>query len=436
MQVVERCSYGVGDTVDGRYRIEGRLGEGSFGVVYKVSNLKSGEVDALKILKLWAIPAEERELLKKRFDREYETAHIASDYLVNSLSKGETKGNPYIVMEFCPGGDLQGAVKRHNVDLSAVAGQVLHGLHDLHKNGKVHRDLKPENVLIKADGRAALTDFGIAGDRNNRLTRRGVAGIPKQIFGTYAYMPPEQANPRRGNATVLPTTDIFSFGVVMYEMLVGVLPFGRLESEKDLLPYVNNGKNGKWDRSALSRVARGPEWLQLLERCMEPDFSVRAQTAAEVLKLVPKSRTGGDEKNVHIELDNADWSHSAVNGLLLHVMEGEEHGRIYRLNDMLSGVSRVITMGRCSDDWRNRINLKEEESCYVSRRHCTFEWDNERMLWIVRDGQWVASTAGSEWRQSLNGTYLNSREVDKFGSVILPGDIITVGDIKMRVEGY
>ena len=435
MSIVERCSYQVGEVITNRYRVEKLLGEGTFGIVYLVSDKNNGNKYALKILKLWAIPAEERELLNKRFDREYETGRIKSDYLVHTWSKGVAKGNPFIVMDFCPGGDIQKAVKNHTIDISVAAKEILHGLHDLHSNGKVHRDLKPENVLIGSDGKALLTDFGIAGDQNNRLTRMGIVGIPKQIFGTFAYMPPEQANPRRGNATVLPTTDIFSFGVMIYELLVGMLPFGPLESERDLPSYVNNGKNGKWNKEAITHIYNGQGWLYLLERCLDPNFSNRIQSAAEAIKLVPES---GMERKVipGIALLNDSWSHTVVNGVLLRIMEGEEHGRVYRLNELLNGQCRILTMGRKSFSWHNSIDLKEEESTFVSRKQCTLEWNDQKMVWIIRDGQWSTTETLPYWKASCNGTYLNSSEVDAYGCEITPGDIITVGDIKLRVEGY
>ncbi len=84
-----------------------------------------------------------------------------------------------------------------------------------------------------------LTDFGIAGDRNKRMTERNIFGKPNQIFGTYAYMPPEQVNRIQGEATVLPTTDIFSFGVLAFQLLTGSFPFGGLSSHNEW-PYTRN----------------------------------------------------------------------------------------------------------------------------------------------------------------------------------------------------
>ena len=231
--VVQRCSFVIGDVIDGRFQVEKILGEGSFGRVYSVRD-RQGELFALKLLKLWEVPAEIRDPLVARFDMEFETGRIDSNYLVHSISHGIMVGNPYIVMEYCPGGDLINLSSKETLDLPKVATHVLCGLKALHNCGKVHRDLKPENVLIKSNGDFALTDFGISGDRNKRMTERNLLGKPKQIFGTYAYMPPEQLNPRK-DATVLPTTDIFSFGVMMFQLITGELPFGPLDSERDLV---------------------------------------------------------------------------------------------------------------------------------------------------------------------------------------------------------
>lgn len=427
--ICDRCEYHPGDNINGDYRVESMLGAGTFGCVYKVKG-NDGQIYALKLLKLWEVPSEERAELLKRFDMEYETGHIESNYLVHSYTKGIVNGNPYLVMEYCPYGDLMSAAEKGNVDFAAVGRDILYGLRDLHRHGKVHRDLKPENVLIKQNGTAVLTDFGISGDQNNRLTQRGIWGIPQQQFGTFPYMPPEQINPRRGNATVLPTTDIFSFGVMMFQLLTYELPFGDCATESDLPQYIGRGKKGQWNRDLLHKISDGYLWEKMLEGCLVPNFKERLQNVDEVLLLIPQPQI---ESHYHCICSDSSESWNTVrNGVSLHVMQGEDFGKIYHLNDMIKGVCRIITMGRLDDSVINAIPIKDTLNGYISRYHCTFEQNAETGQWMVRDGQW----RNHQWQNSMNGTYVNSTEVNSCGMLLHIGDIITIGDVKLRVEGY
>jgi serine/threonine protein kinase len=291
--------------------------------------------------------------------------------------------------------------------------------------------LKPENVLVKSNGKVALTDFGISGDRNKRLTERGILGVPKEVFGTYAYMPPEQVNPKRGDATVLPTTDIFSFGVMMYQLLTFELPYGSLNSESDLYQYVMNGKKGAWNRTLLKNSVDGNAWYPLIDGCLKPDFQERIQTAEAAIRLLPHS-----EKVLPLKEVSAPMVQDVRSGYALRIMQGEEYGRVYRLNDIMNQMNRrVLTLGRDDVDIRNTIPIKEEESSYVSRKHCTLEYDLESRAWILRDGQWEPQSS-SRWKVSTNGTYVGSTEVPVNGVKLNLGDIISIGDVKLRVEGY
>lgn len=427
--ICDRCEFHPGDYINGDYRVEKMLGAGTFGCVYKVKG-NDGQTYALKLLKLWEIPSIEREELLKRFNMEYETGHIESNYLVHSYTKGTISGNPYIVMEFCPCGDLLTAAENGNVDFAAVGRDILYGLRDLHRRGKVHRDLKPENVLVKGDGTAVLTDFGISGDQNNRVTQRGIFGVPKQQFGTFPYMPPEQINPRRGNATVLPTTDIFSFGVMMFQLLTYELPFGDCATESDLMPYIERGRKGQWNRELLRKIPNGQLWERMIEGCLIPNFKSRLQSVDEVLQLMPQPNV---HKTYHSAQHSSFETWSVVrNGVSLHIMQGEEYGKEYRLNNMVNGMCRIITIGRLDDEVVNVIPIKDTLNGYISRYHCTLEQNVETGQWIIRDGQW----RNRQWCNSMNGTFVNSTEVDSRGIPLHIGDIITIGDVKLRVEGY
>lgn len=436
----ERIDLNPGDIVDGFYRVERLLGKGSYGLVYLVS---TPPVDgyppmqfALKLLKLWEVPAEVRPPLMARFDMEFQTGQIDCPYLVCSRYHGMEQGNPYIVMDYCPGGDLLQLAAHTQVDMPRVAACSLLGLKALHANGKVHRDLKPENVLIKADGTYALTDFGIAGDRNRRLTQSSRTGKPEQIFGTYAYMPPEQADPRR-EATVLPTTDIFSLGVMTYQLLTGELPFGPLDSDSDLVDYLARGKRGEWDRRTLCAAPYGEVWGDFIEGCLHPDFRRRIQSADDALRTLPY-----ETRSILDTLPRGDFGFEdaatqappAVN-VCLRVVHGDQFGRLYFIDNLANALQTdFLTLGRADIHTVNHIDIIEEGSSYVSRRHATLERDPSTGCWIIRDGQWVAEDSEMPWHESTNGTFVNSREAYQEGVALHIGDIISVGDTKLKVE--
>lgn len=433
--IPERYDCHPGDLINGTYKVEKVLGQGSFGVVYKVSD-PEGNPWALKLLRLWEVPASIRQPLVERFDMEYRTGRITSRNLVHSADSGYLKGNPYIVMEFCNGGDLAQYIGKPQADLSRFALDILNGLNDLHVNGKVHRDLKPENVLFKADGTAVLTDFGISGDRNKRMTERNIFGKPNQIFGTYAYMPPEQVNRARGNSTVLPTTDLFSFGVVMYQLITGTLPFGKLEDENDLVRYQKRGKMGEWDRKTLLSVPVGHVWENLISRCLEPNLKDRIQSAAAAEALVPGSHSrsfvpsaGSAERPVQAASQPMGTASTAAGSSILRVMQGREVGKVYDLKAMMDASGKhLLTLGRGE---MNSIDLQDFSDSYISRKHCTLE-SRGHSYWLLRDGQWDA--AQQAWMDSTNGTYVNSTVVGREGFPLREGDIVTLGDMKLRFE--
>lgn len=424
--VVNRCDFTAGQYIDRQYYVDSVLGEGSFGKVFRVKGTDRNFY-ALKLLKLWEIVPELRKPLIDRFEMEFKTGLIKSRYLVHSVGHGFESGNPFIVMEYCPKGNLVQYMDRASVDLAKMGREILYGLNDLHRNGKVHRDLKPENVLIREDGTAALTDFGISGDRNKRMTERNILGRPQQIFGTYAYMPPEQVNRLRGDATVLPTTDIYSFGVMMYQLLTGQLPFGDLNDHNDLVVYQRNGKTGKWNREILDPIPDGRRWKGVIEGCLIPDFKHRLQSVQDVLKIMPEGK--GLVKNASVIINNIP---PRDNGMFLRVMQGNEFGKIYDLRQLLQGKKRIITIGRAAG---NSIRIQDQDSSYISRRHCTIETNLSINKWFIRDGQWLSEPGQpGYWRESVNGTYINSMQVDPAGHELRPGDIITIGDVTLRVE--
>ena len=149
------------------------------------------------------------------------------------------------------------------------------------------------------------------------------------MFGTYAYMPPEQVDRMRGGATVKFTTDIFSFGVLAYQLLTGYLPFGQLESHNDLAKYQYNGKRGLWNREALSHLPDGQQWERVIEGCLVPNYKNRLQNVDEVMRLVPL-RDSVYTRNVAMRPQSVSRATSPTisPGITPHWNKSQEDGRL------------------------------------------------------------------------------------------------------------
>lgn len=395
-------------------------------MVYRVQD-RHGDQYALKVLPLWKREAQLRDELVNRFQLEFETGRIKSDYIVYSFDTDWVKGNPYIVMELCTNVSLQKFMEHPDTDYEKVACDILYGLRTLHRNGKVHRDLKPANILRKSIGTFALSDFGTSGNSRTQPVKKGFFS-KVQTFGTLAYMSPEQISPKKAISTVLPTTDIFSFGVVLYEMLFHRYPFGELEVEDDVATYTKNVKAGHWDDSVFNKYPQGGFWHNIIAGCLQPDFKKRFQSVDEILSLIPSVR-----RNMALA-KNLTVTHSSSEGFMLRVVYGAESGREIRLDDFVKSGQYIITVGRAHNGYENAISLQDTDASYISRRHCTFEYDAFCKSWRLRDGQWY----DGQWQNSLNGTFVNATELhDPDSGVLLQeGDIISVGEVKLRVEVF
>ena len=258
------------------------------------------------------------------------------------------------------------------------------------------------------------------------MTERNIFGKPTQIFGTYAYMPPEQVNRARGNSTVLPTTDLFSFGVMMYQLITGELPFGKLEDQNDLVHYQKRGKAGDWDRTKLLSFPNGMQWADLIARCLVPDLKDRISSAKDAMAMVPNAAPvqamTAKSQFIVPKTPSAD-SHVKY----IKIMQGKEFGKVYNLSELVkSGGRKILTVGR---ELSNSVVIDDYQESYLSRRHCTLENVNSTH-WQIRDGQWDMENAA--WKNSMNGTYVNSDVVSERGKVLNDGDIITIGDVKLK----
>ena len=203
--------------VDGRYRLVSRLGSGGMADVWCADDLQLGRRVALKLLHRRF--AEDEEFVE-RFRREASSAAgLQHPNVVSVYDRGEYDGTYYIAMEFLEGATLKDVVKGEGpldptraIDLAI---QILRAARFAHKRGIIHRDLKPHNVIVDGEGRAKVTDFGIARAGASDMTETG------SILGTAQYLSPEQA---QGHA-VSAQSDLYAIGIVLYEMLTGTVPF-------------------------------------------------------------------------------------------------------------------------------------------------------------------------------------------------------------------
>jgi eukaryotic-like serine/threonine-protein kinase len=212
MQRIERDTL-----IDDRYKVLNRLGSGGMADVYCAEDTQLGRNVAVKLL--YRRFAEDPEFVE-RFRREASSAAgLQHPNIVGVFDRGEWDGTYYIAMEYLKGHTLKQLVREHGAmppDLAVdITIQVLRAAKFAHKRGVVHRDIKPHNVILDEEGRAKVTDFGIARAGASDMTETG------SIMGTAQYLSPEQAQ----GQPVSPRSDLYSIGVMLYELLTGQVPF-------------------------------------------------------------------------------------------------------------------------------------------------------------------------------------------------------------------
>jgi len=271
----------TGSTFAGRYQIIEELGKGGMGKVYKAHDTEIKEKVALKLLKP-QIAADEKTI--ERFRNEIRLARkIVHKNVGRMYDLSKADGTYFITMEYIEGQDLRGLI-RQSRQLTVgttinISKQVSEGLAEAHKLGVVHRDLKPSNIMIDKQGNARIMDFGIA----RSVKGKGITGAGVMI-GTPEYMSPEQVEVKE----VDQRSDIYSLGVILYEMVTGRVPF---EGETPLgIAMKHKGETPKDPRELNTQLPE--DFSRVILRCMEKDKEKRYQSAGEVRSELEKIEKG------------------------------------------------------------------------------------------------------------------------------------------------
>ncbi len=260
-----------GSVIADRYEIIEELGKGGMGKVFRVEDKKIKEEVALKLIKP-EIAADKKTI--ERFSNELKFARkIAHRNVCKMYDLGEEEGTYYITMEYVPGEDLKSFIRRSRQltigTAISLAKQVSEGLSEAHRLGVVHRDLKPQNVMIDKEGNARIMDFGVA----RSVEGKGITGAGVMI-GTPEYMSPEQVEGKEADQR----SDIYSLGIMLYEMLTGRVPF---EGDTAFaIGVMQKSEVPKDPREFNSQIS--VDLSRMILKCLEKDKEKRYQSSGEV----------------------------------------------------------------------------------------------------------------------------------------------------------
>ena len=263
-----------GSAIGTRYEVRGVLGTGGSAVVYSAYDRELKRPVALKVLRADRMT----EAMLKRFRREVAVARDASSpHLVKTFDIGQAGEAVFLTMEEVDGGSLRGVMERGRLgveEILRIAGGALRGLSVLHGLGIVHRDIKPGNILVTKDGVVKLADFGLARKVEGDESR--VTETLAMMVGTTEYLSPEQALGEELDAR----SDLYSFGVLLYEMVSGKVPFQRASSIGTVMAHL------KEQPKPLREVEKDcPRWLSdLVGRLLAKDPAARYQDAGALLE--------------------------------------------------------------------------------------------------------------------------------------------------------
>ncbi|MGH9579650.1 MAG: protein kinase domain-containing protein, partial [Terriglobales bacterium] len=373
----------------GKYDVIEVLGKGGMGVVYKAQDPRIGRMVAIKMMTGGF--AENPDLLKRFYREAQSTGMLQHPNIVIVYDLGDQEGNPFLVMEFLEGEGLDKLISSRR-EIAMVQKldyiiQACNGLNYAHQRGIVHRDIKPANLMVLNDGNVKIVDFGIARIGDTSLTRTG------QVVGTITYMSPEQINAQ----VVDGRTDIFSCGVMLYELLTHSLPFDGKDTASTLLKIIHEPPPPR--KNVLSIYP--PELEEVLHRALAKDREERYATAEDfafdltriqeslkkqmVSEYVAKARESIEKsefsraKELLQQVLRVDTQHSAAKELMHEVqqrLQKQQRGEQIRqlrshaedafsqkqFQDAMSYVEQALTLDKTNTELLNFRELVQESN--------------------------------------------------------------------------
>ena len=296
------------------YKVLKKIGHGGMATVYKGVQSSLNRPVAIKVLDRALVSHSE---IHARFEREsYIIAKLDHPNIIRVIDRGLTpEGQPYFVMDYIEGLDLKALIKKDSLKISqriGIAIQLCKALSYAHENSIVHRDLKPANVLVDKSGSARMLDFGIAHFYEDEEERSAMETKAGDVMGTMAYMAPEQM---QSADLVTAQSDIYSFGVVLYELLTGKLPLGRFQ-----MPSVVNPKVPK----SLDNV---------VDKCLAPDPAARPVSANVIKTRLLKILKGAHIAPAEKQRASETLKSAKNNFSLLDVIKDDKFGAVYLFED-------------------------------------------------------------------------------------------------------
>jgi eukaryotic-like serine/threonine-protein kinase len=348
----------------GRYRVTGELGRGGMGIVYRGEDRLIGRRVAIKTL------TEVTPELRERFHIEARSGILSHQNIVTVYEVGEHEGSPFIAMEFIEGDSLEKVLRLRKrlplLEALSIVEQVCAGLGYAHGHGVVHRDVKPANILVRPDGRVTIVDFGIArlADQSQKLTKTDA------LLGTFHYIAPERlkGEPSDGRA------DIWSVGVMLYEMLTGELPFKGSDVSSlyrvihepyvPLATYVQDlpdGLSRVLDKALAKQVdaryATAEEMAFDLQALGEGLKHERIGALLETARRLSEESQHASARTVLLQAQRIDPSNTETKTLLGDV---QEHLRHMQRSEQLRQISEQAQDATSGRRWDDAIELFEQ----------------------------------------------------------------------------